>query len=70
MGLSRLRVRGTQGVGLISPTLFNVVVYSVVRHWVTVIVESAEERSRHGQEGIHKDALLYVDDGMVTLSDP
>ena len=59
----------TQGDPL-SPTIFNVVVYAGVRHWVTVMVESVEEWSRCVQEGRHKNAPFYVDDGMVALSDP
>ena len=34
------------------------------------MAESAEERSRNGQEGRHKNALFYAEDGMVTLLDP
>ena len=53
----------------ISPTIFNVVVDAVVRHWVTVIVEDAEERGECGQEGRHHAALFYADNVMVALSD-
>ena len=35
-----------------------------------MIVESAEERSGRGQEGRHPHAFFYVDDGMVSSSDP
>ena len=35
-------------VDLLSPTIFNVVVDAVVRHWVTVIVEGMEERGERG----------------------
>ena len=38
----------TQG-DLLPPTIFNVVVDVVVRHWFTFMVESVEERSGHGQ---------------------
>ena len=38
----------TQGYPL-SPTIFNVVVDVVVRHWMTVMVEGAEERGKRGQ---------------------
>ena len=41
------------------------VVDAVVRHWVAVMVESAEEWGRHGQEGRHQISLFYVDCGMV-----
>ena len=54
----------------LSPTIFNVVVDAVVRHWVTVMVEGAEERREHGQEGGHKNVVFYADGGMVASSDP
>ena len=44
--------KGDQGVtqgDLLSPTIFNVVVDVVVIHWVTVMVEGAEERGERGQ---------------------
>ena len=59
----------TQG-DLLSPTIFNVVVDAVVRHWVTMALEEAEKRGERGNEGSHQDALFYADDGMVASSDP
>ena len=59
----------TQGDPL-PPTIFNLVVDEVVRHWVTVMVEGADKWSGSGQEGRYQNALFYVDDGMVALSDP
>ena len=54
----------------ISLTIFNMVVYSVVRYWIVVMVESAGERSWRRQEGRPQNYLLYVDDIMVESSDP
>ena len=59
----------TQGDPL-SPTIFNVVVDAVVRHWVTIAVTEAEKRRARGREGRHQAALFYTDDGMLTSSDP
>ena len=59
----------TQGDPL-SPTIFNVVVDTVVRHWVTGVIVDVEERGELGKEGRHQAALFYADDGMVTSSDP
>ena len=59
----------TQGDPL-SPTIFNVVVDAVVRHWVTIAVTEAETRGERGQEGRHQAALFYADDGMIASSDP
>ena len=58
----------TQGDPL-SPTIFNVVVDAVVRHWVTIAVTEAETRRERGQEGRHQAALFYADDGMLASSD-
>ena len=38
----------TQGYPLY-PTMFNMVVDVVVKHWVTVLIAVAEERGEHGQ---------------------
>ena len=59
----------TQGNPL-SPTIFNVVVYAVVRHSVMLAVTEAETRGEWGREGMHQAALLYADDGMIASSDP
>ena len=53
----------------ISPTIFNVGVHEVVRHWVTVMVESAEERNGRRQEVRHQNSLFYVYDDMVASLD-
>ena len=42
----------TQGY-LLSPTIFNVVVDAVVRHWVNGIVDKAEAKGETGREGQH-----------------
>ena len=59
----------TQGNHL-SPTIFNMVVYAVVRHLVAGVIADAEERGELGKEGRHQAALFYTDDGMVASSDP
>ena len=40
----------TQGDPL-SPTIFNVVVDAMVRHWATLAVEEAETQGERGREG-------------------
>ena len=59
----------TQG-DLLSPTIFNVVVDVVVRHWATMALEEAEKRAERGKEGRHQANLFYADDGIVASSDP
>ena len=59
----------TQGDPL-SPTIFNVVVDEVVRNFVTVMVEEAEERGKRGQEGRRQSTIFYAGDGMVASSYP
>ena len=51
-----------------SPTIFNVVLDAVLCHWVFVMVEGAEERSKRGKEGRHHNSLFYVEYGMVASS--
>ena len=59
----------TQGDPL-SPTIFNVLVYVVVRHWVHGITEEAEAQRETEREGRNQAALFYADNGMVASSDP
>ena len=59
----------TQGDPL-SPTIFNVVVDAVVRHWVTVMTAGVEERGECEKEGRHQADLFYADDVIVASSDP
>ena len=57
--------RGVMQGDLLSPTIFNVVVDAVVRHWVHGDMEEAEAQEGTGREGWHQAALFYADDGMV-----
>ena len=54
----------------LSPTIFNVVVEAVVRHWVQGVLEELEASREMGQEGRHQAAFFYADSGMVALLDP
>ena len=54
----------------LSPTIFNVVVDAVVRHWVTLTVTEAETTGGRGREGRPQAALFYADHGMLASSDP
>ena len=54
----------------LSPTVFNVVVDAVVRHWIDGIVDEDEEKGETGREGRHQSEVFYANDGMVVLSDP
>ena len=44
---------GVTQVDLLSPTIFNVVVDAVVRHWATGVIVDVEERGELGKEGRH-----------------
>ena len=60
-GYYRDAFKGDQGVTQgdpLSPTIFNVVVDAVVRHWVTMALDKAEKRGERGKEGRHKAALF------------
>ena len=72
-GHYRIGFKGGRGVTQgdpLSPTIFNVVVNTVVRHWVTLTVTEAETRGERGREDRHQAALFYADDGMLASSDP
>ena len=65
--------QGTRGVTQgdpLSPTIFNVVVDAVVRHWLKLVVKGVEDRGESGHEGRHHNILFYADDGMVASLDP
>ena len=67
------RLRGIGGVtqgDLLSPTIFNVVVDAVVRHWIDGLVAETAEKGETGREGQPQLAVFYADDGIVVLSDP
>ena len=59
----------TQGDPL-SPTIFNVVVDTVVRQWLLLATQEAERRGERGRERRHQAALFYADDGMIASTDP
>ena len=72
-GYYRAAFKGYQRViqgDLLSHTIFNVVVDVVVRHWVYMMVECAEEQGKLGKVGRHQNDLFYADDVMVALLDP
>ena len=50
--------RGVTQVYPLFPTIFNVVVYVVVRNWVTVVISGAEERGEREKEGRHQADLF------------
>ena len=62
--------RGVTQGDLLSPTISNVVMDAVGRHWVTGVIADAEEQGEMGKEGIHQAALFYADDSMVASYDP
>ena len=59
----------TQGDPL-SPTIFNVVVYTLVRHWSSLVEEISGGQDRRVREGKHCSAYFYAGDGPVTSIDP
>ena len=64
--------KGSRGVTQgdpMSPTIFNVVVDAVVRHWVMMALDEAENRGDRGNEVRHQAAIFYADYSMVASSD-
>ena len=62
--------RGVMQGNPLSPNIFNVVVDTIVRHWVHGVMEEAEAQGEMGREGRNQAALFYADDGMVVSFDP
>ena len=62
--------RGVTQGDLLSPTIFNVVVDAVVRHWLNIATQEAERRGERGREGRHQAALFYAEDDMLASSNP
>ena len=72
-GYYRSSFQGFKGVtqgGLLSLTIFNVVLDAVVQHWVEVMAGGVGGQGGRGQEHIHQNALFYADDGMIASLDP
>ena len=61
--------RGVTQVDPLSPTIFNVVVDTVVRHWIEGLKTETEEKGETEREG-HFSAVFYANDGMFGASDP
>ena len=65
--------KGARGVtqgDLLSPTIFNVVVDAVFRHWIEGLVVETVEKGETGREGRHQLAVFYTNDEMVVSSEP
>ena len=59
----------TQGKPL-SPTIFNVVVEAVIRHWVAVVTPTEAVMGVLGLTIIYLVDYLYAGDGLVALTQP
>ena len=60
-GYYRIQFQGFRGVTqgeTLYPTIFNMVVNTVVLHWVEYMVESAGKQGGRGKEGRHQNALF------------
>ena len=62
--------RGVTQVDPLSPTICNVVVDALVRHWVAGVIVDAEEQGERVKEGRHQADLFYADDGVIASSGP
>ena len=49
--------RGVTQSNPLSPTIFNVVVDAVVRHWLEILVAETAEKGETGREGRHQSAV-------------
>ena len=71
-GYYRADFKGFQGVTQGDPlslTIFNVVVNSVVSHWILLVSVGTRVEYGWGMEVLHCAAFLYGDDGLVASTD-
>ena len=54
----------------LSPTIFNVVVDAVVKHWIEGLMAETADKGDTGREGRHQSAVFYADNGVVVSPDP
>ena len=59
----------TQGYPL-PPTIFNVVVDAVVRHWILLVEVGEGVQDGCGRYVLHRTAFFYPDDSLVAYTDP
>ena len=53
-----------------SPTIFNVVVDAIIRHWVTVVTPTEAGMGGLGLTTIDLEAYLYSDNGLMASTQP
>ena len=52
------------------PIIFNVVVITVVRHWILLLAGGGGCKYRWGREVQHRSYFFHADDGLFVLNDP
>ena len=52
----------------LSPTIFNVVVDVIIRHWVKMVMPTEEDTGWIGLTIIDLPAYLYANDGLMALT--
>ena len=54
----------------LSPTIFNEMVDTVVRHWISLVAGGTGGQDGWGRAVLHCAAFFYMDDGLVASTDP
>ena len=66
-------LRPTRGVtqgDIVSPTVFNIVVDAIVRHWLALTVDDGSETNGRGVSVRELLVLFYADDGLIASRNP
>ena len=55
---------------LLYPTIFNMVVDSVVQHWVLMVAGGSGVQNGWGRDMLHRTYFFYADNSVVASTDP
>jgi hypothetical protein len=64
-GVAFPATRGVTQGDIVSPTIFNIVVDAIVRHWLTLVLDDGSEVNGFGRMVREQLVLFYADDGLL-----
>jgi retron-type reverse transcriptase len=64
-GMAFPATRGVMQGDIVSPTIFNIVVDAIVRHWLNLVLDDGSEVNGFGRTVREQLVLFYADDGLL-----